>query len=132
MIGTVTDHIIPIECTLCRGRWMVWVKRPHPSSMLPDHNTNTNTSTNTNTNSTSVSTISTTRQFTVSRQLAYPRSSRCFPLPQVPPNANMVAIKFGQKQLTGASKDELQHRQCNESCRLGCLYKSYFEVFLLV
>jgi len=40
MIESVTDHIISIECNLCRGEWMVWVTRLRPSSMLPDHNTN--------------------------------------------------------------------------------------------
>ena len=100
MIGTVTDHIIPIECTLCRGRWMVWVKRPHPSSMLPDHNTN----------STSVSTISTIRQFTVSRQLAYPRPLRYFPPAQFPLNANMVAITIWAEAADWSLKGELTNR----------------------
>ena len=69
MIESVTDHIILIECNLCRGRWMVWVTRSHPSSMLPDHNTN----------STKVTYLSTIRQSTVSRQWVSPlRSSTMF------------------------------------------------------
>ena len=85
MIESVTDHIILIECNLCRGRWMVWVTRSHPSSMLPDHNTN----------STKVTYLSTIRQSTVSRQLVSPlRSSTMFHSAQSSPMLNTSMVKW--------------------------------------
>ena len=86
------------------GRWVVWVTRSHPSSMLPDHNTN----------STKFPILSTIRLPTVSYQMVSPlRSSTMFSSTQSTTDLNMVAITGGQNQLTGASKDEFSNRKSN-------------------
>ena len=83
MIESVTDHIISIECNLCRGEWMVWVTRLRPSSMLSDHNTN----------STKIIYLSTIRQSTVSRQLVSPpRSTIMFHSAQSSPLSNKYSL----------------------------------------